>query len=349
MLDTVKIYLPEDTYSVAEDSTIQVQPASYTAGTKERQSEFLLFKTVAGRNHYGSKAFLNTERFHLDIKPFTFQQNKMVCFVHFSVPKVYTGNNYYSVGEEGTEAVFQLVENELKKHGVYANLNNAYFSRLDTFKNIQPEEPFETYSPLFSLLKAERKLKRSFGTTFMVSNTQQEFMVYDKLQEMKNRKMETAGFPETMRFEHRLLSKDKISSVLGFSQVADLFKGGYAVIKDKRKESWKENMFQYSVEEVVQLGSNQLEKEMRTFRKVHGTHWFHYFLKSYGSFHLATFAGVEVVEKALEKLESNRMKINRARKTLEEAEAELMLYRKEETTNKTYASLYNELKDKVLE
>lgn len=348
MLDTVKIYLPEDTYSVAEDSRLQVQPSSYTAGTQERSSEFLLFKTVAGRNHFGSKAFLNTDRFHLDIKPFTFQKNKMVCFVHFSVPKVYSGNNYYSVGEEGTEAVFQLVENELKNYGFYTNLQNAYFSRLDTFKNIEPEEPFETYSPLFQLLKAERKLKRSFGTTFMVSNTQQEFMVYDKLQEMQNRKLETAGFPETMRFEHRLLSKDKINAVLGFSQVADLFHGGYAVIKDKRKDSWKENMFHYSVEEVIQLGSNQLEQEMRTFRKVHGTHWFHYFLKSYGAFHLATYAGVEVVEKALEKMESNRMKINRARKTLEEAEAELMLYRKEENTNKTYASLYNELKDKVL-
>jgi len=145
-----------------------------------------------------------------------------------------------------------------------------------------------------------------------------------------------------------LLNKQKINSILGFTQVADLFKGGYAVIRDKRKESWSESLFRFSVEEVVQLGSQELAREMECFEEKHGSRWFSYFLKGYGAFHLAKYAGVEVVEKALEYMEAERTKVWRMRKTLEEAEKELLLFKKESNSNKTYATLYSELKEKVL-
>jgi len=346
MLDTVKVFIPE--YDIAEDSSLVIQPAKYSAGTGEVLNEFELFHTTSGKVFHGSRAFLNTEKFNLDLKPFSFSSYGTACFLHFSVPKVHYGENYYSVGEQGTEAVFNQVEKELRENGFYCNLQEAQLSRIDTFKNIQPLEPFETYFALFNLLNASRRIKRSFGTTYMVTNTQQEFCVYDKLKEMELHKLDTSGFPETMRFEHRLLNKQKIKSIIGFSQVADLFKGGYAVIRDKQKESWKKNLFKYSVEEVVQLGSKQLAQEMEYFENAHGRNWFSYFLRSYGSFHLAQFAGIEVVEKAMNQFEPDRMKVYRMRKTLQQAEQELLFYRKEPGSNKTYANLYNELKEKVL-
>jgi len=347
MLDTVKVYIPE--YSISDRTELKIQPAQVVAGTGEKLNEFQLFQTVAGRKCHGSRAFLNTEKWNLDLKPYSFTENGTACFLHFSVPKIHNGNNYYSVGEQGTEAVFNLVEEELKEYGFYCNLQKADFSRIDTFKNIQPEEPFETYSALFDLLKARRGVKRSFGTTYMVSNTMQEFCIYDKLAEMELHKLDISSFPETMRFEHRLLNKQKINSILGFTQVADLFKGGYAVIRDKRKESWSESLFKFSVEEVVQLGSQELAQEMRNFENAHGRNWFSYFLKGYGAFHLAKYAGIEVVELAMQNLEPDRMKVYRMRKTLEEAEKELLLFKKESSSNKTYATLYSELKEKVLE
>jgi len=346
MLDTVKVLVPE--YDIASNSSLEVQPARFNAGTGEVLNEFDLFKTATGKKFKGSRAFLNTELFNLDIKPYSFTPSGTACFLHFSVPKVHYGENYYSVGEEGTEAVFKLVEQELRKHGFYCNLQEAQLSRIDTFKNIEPSEPFETYSALFSLLNASRRIKRSFGTTYMVTNTQQEFCVYDKLKEMQLHKLDTSGFPNTMRFEHRLLNKNKINSIVGFTQVADLFKGGYAVIKDKQKESWKKNLFKYEVEEVIQLGSKQLAQEMQCFESKHGSRWFSYFLKAYGAFHLAQFAGIEVVEKALLEMEAERTKVWRMKKTLEEAEQELLFYRNEPVSKKTYASLYTELKEKVL-
>jgi len=346
MLDTVKVFISD--YSISDSSELKIQPAQFLAGTGEKLNEHELFQTVAGRKHYGSRAFLNTEFWNLDLKPYAFAENGVACFLHFSVPKVHNGSNYYSVGEQGTEAVFDKVEEELKEKGFHCNIQNADFSRVDTFKNIEPEEPFETYSALFGLLNARRGLKRSYGTTYLVGNTQQQFIVYDKLEEMRRQELEVSSFPETMRFEHRLLNKQKINSVLGFVQVADLFKGGYALIKDIRKESWRESLFKYEVEEVVQLGSQELALEMEYFARKHGSRWFSYFLKSYGAFHLAQFAGVEVVEKALEHMEANRMKVYRAVKTLEEAERELLFYKKEHASSKTYAVLYEELKDKVL-
>jgi len=346
MLDTVKVFIPE--YDIKDTSNLEFQPAKVVTGTGEKLNEHELFQTTSGKSYYGSKAFLNTEKWNLDLKPSSFCENGIGCFLHFSVPRVHNGQNYYSVGEEGTAAVFNLVEKELKENGFSCNLQKADFSRIDTFKNIEPAEPFQTYSPLFNLLNARRGLKRSYGTTFMVSNSQQQFMVYDKLEEMRRKSYSVESFPETMRFEHRLLNKRKIKSIIGFAQVADLFKGGYAVIKDKQKESWKKNLFKYEVEEVIQLGSQELAQEMSYFESVHGRNWFSYFLKSYGSFHLAKFAGVEVVELALNQFEPDRMKVYRMKKTLEEAERELLFYRKEENTRKTYSTLYSELKEKVL-
>jgi hypothetical protein len=346
MLDTVKVFVSE--YSISDSSNIEVQPSKILAGTGEKLNEHELFTTSSGRKFRGSRAFLNTDKFNLDLKPYSFSENGVSCFLHFSVPKVHNGDNYFSVGEQGSQAVFNLVEKLLQEQGFSCSLREAQFSRIDTFKNIEPSEPFETYSALFSLLRVRRAVKRSYGTTFLLSNTQQEFCVYDKLAEMRLHKQETSAFPETMRFEHRLLNKQKINSVYGFTQVADLFKGGYAVIRDKRKESWKESLFRFTVEEVVQLGSHELAQEMQYFQQRHGSNWFGYFLKSYGAFHLAQFAGVEVVQKALEYMEAERTKVWRARKMLEEAERELLFYRKEEVSKKTYSVLYEELREKVL-
>ena len=346
MLDTIKLFIPD--YSISDSSQLQVQPSKILAGTGEKLSEFELFQTVAGRRFRGTRAFLNTDRWNLDLKPFAFAGGGTACFLHFSVPKCHYGDNYYSVGEQGSQAVFNLVEQELKENGFYCNLQKAQLSRIDTFKNIEPSEPFETYSPLLELLQARRAIKRSYGTTYLVSNTQQEFCVYDKLKEREIHKLDNSGLAETMRFEHRLLNKQKISSVLGFTQVADLFSGGYAVIKDKNKQSWRESLFRFEVEEVVQLGSQELAQTMLNFKQAHGRNWFGYFLRSYGAFHLAQFAGVEVVELALEQLEQERTKVWRAVKTLEEAERELLMFRKEQASKKTYATLYEELKGKVL-
>ena len=344
MIDTLKLMLND--YEITDDSEIRVQPASYELGTGSKV-EYPLFETPSHGSHYGSKAYLNSDNWNLTLKPMAGGGRATGAFLQLSVPKNYYGSNFYSVGEQGTKAVLSKVEGELKEKGVHTSLIEADMSRVDTFKNIEPEEPFSSYYTLFSLLKARRAIQRGYGTTFLLSNSQQEFCVYDKLEEMRERNIETGGLPNTMRFEHRLLNKQKVQNVYGFGKVEDLFRGGYAVVKEKQVESWKSSLFNFTAEELVVLGSKQLEQEMRRFKERSPSGWFSKFLKAYGAYYLASHAGKEVIVEALQNFEADRMKIWRAVQVFEEAERELMVLKQEEGSKKTLGSLYEELRRKV--
>lgn len=343
MIDTLKLMLNE--YEITDDSEIRVQPASYELGTGSKV-EYPLFQTPSHGSHYGSKAYLNAENWNLTLKPLP-GGRATGAFLQLSVPKNYYGSNFYSVGEQGTQAVLSKVEGELKEKGVHTPLIEADMSRVDTFKNIEPEEPFSSYYTLFSLLKARRAIQRGYGTTFLLSNSQQEFCVYDKLAEMRERQLETGNLPPTMRFEHRLLNKQKVQNVYGLSKVEDIFRGGYQVIREKQVESWKNSLFNFTAEEVVLLGSRQLEQEMRVFKEKFPSNWFSKFLKAYGAYYLASHAGKEVIIEALQNFEVDRMKVWRAVQVFEEAERELMVLKQEEGSKKTLGALYEELRRKV--
>lgn len=349
MIDTVKLLVSN--YEVTRESSLQVQPATYRVSTGEEEpvSEFSLFQDTTGRQYKGSKAYLNNEKFNLTIQPFIKARNGTCCFVSFSIPKVHSGeNNFYSVGRDGSRAAIQAVEQELSQAGFKTRLEQADISRIDTFKNIQTEEPFSSYYSLFSLLKARRGIQRGYGTTFLLHNTQQEFCVYDKLAELESRGLETSHFPaQSMRFEHRLLNKAKAEKVYGFTKVEQLFSGGYESMKAQQVEEWRKSMFSYSVEDIVLLGSKQLEQELRIYQERYTRNWFERYLKAYGAYRLAAEAGIEVVSKALKSLESDRMKVWRAEKLLSECKREIELMREEPGSNKTMAVLYQELKEKV--
>ena len=342
MIDTLKVMLND--YRISSDSEIRVQPASYELATGTKV-EYPLFETPEKRC-YGAKAYLNEDNWNLTLKPLA-GGRAVGAFLQLSIPKNYYGNNFYSVGEQGTQAVLNKVEGELKERGVHTSLIEADMSRVDTFKNIEPEEPFSCYYSLFSLLKARKAIQRGYGTTFLLSNTQQEFCVYDKLAEMRERQLETGNLPPTMRFEHRLLNKQKVQSVYGLSRVEDIFRGGYQVIREKQVESWKNSLFNFTAEEVVLLGSRQLEQEMRVFKEKFPSNWFSKFLKAYGAYYLASYAGKEVVIEALQAFEADRMKLWRAVQVFEEAEKELLVLKQEEGSSKTLGVLYEELRRKV--
>jgi len=346
-LDTVHLHLTD--YSVQAENGLTIVPSNYKASTGELVSDFSLYTDTSGRQVNGRRAFMNTPNFQLTFEPFTKTVQGVSCFVQFSVPKVHYGNNYYSVGEQGSEAVFKQVERELWEGGVHTDIDTCNITRLDTFKNIEPEEKFPSYAPLFSLLKMRRGVDRTYPESFLMKNTQQQFCVYDKIAEMQNRKVDTSSFPEkTMRFEHRCMNRQKVQNVFGFSSVANLFEGGYKEVKKKQVEEWGNNLFCYEVEEVMNLGSSVIEQELRYFKEKYKRNWFDWFLKSNGTRYLAEVAGVEVVRMALQNIEAEKTMIWRAEKTLEQAKREVDFVRQAESTNKTLGTLYLELKEKVL-
>jgi hypothetical protein len=346
-LDTVHLHLTD--YSIAEGNSLTIQPSPYIASTGEKVSDFHLFRDEAGREQTGSRAYLNVpDKFQLTLQPFTKCQAGVNCFVQFSVPRVHYGNNYYSVGEEGSQAVFNSIEKELWQAGIHTDINTADLCRVDTFKNIEPEEEFSAYMPVLGLLKMRRGADRQYPEGFLLKNTQQQFCVYDKIAEMQKRKVDTSRFPAmTMRFEHRCMNKDKVQSVFGFHSVKELFSGGYETVKVQQVNQWKNNLFSQPVEEIIVEGAKTLEAEMKYYREQYPNSWFERFLRGYGAKHLVENTGIEVVKYALKSFEVDRKKVWRAEKTLEQAKREIDMLKQVEGRNKTLGTLYLELREKV--
>lgn len=341
MLDTVKLLLED--YTVSPDNRLTVQPSSYIEGTGEKLSEYPLWRKGGG-SVYGSKAYFNNPHLNLSIQPF--KGSGVQAFLHFSVPKVYHGDNYFSVGREGTQAVLKIIEAELREAGVRTDIQEASLSRVDTFNNLISEEPFLSYAPVFSLLSGSRQQRRDYGSTFLWENTQQELCVYDKCKEAENRGILAGTYPaQSMRMEYRLLNKRKIDKTLGFCTVKELPER-WDTVKEKHLSAWRK-LFSYEVEEVEIMASRQVSGELKYYKEKYGRNYLDYYLRAVGSLTLATVAGVDIVRLALESLESERTKVWRAVKRLDQAKAELELIREEPSSKKTLSTLYLELKEKI--
>lgn len=352
MIDTVKLCLND--WEVKQGARLTVQPSPVEYATGELISDFPLWKKENGSFEMGSKAYLNTQNLNVDIHPFTMQRGGAQCFVHFSIPKIHNGENYYSVGKEGTQAVLKQVEGELQEAGIKTNIEEATLSRVDTFQNIITEEPFFSYSPLFSLLQASRKVRRDYGTTFLWSNTQQELCVYDKLAEMENRKIDISHYPaQTMRFEYRLLNKGKIENVIGFSKLKEL-PSQWGIFREKFKQAWEKDLFRVQVEEVELLASKQVRLLLEHFRGEDKRNYIDKLFDFYGAYTLGRDYGIEPLKIAIRELEREKgadentikVKVQRAGKKLKEALFQMELL-KGESEGKTLAGLYRELQGKV--
>lgn len=347
-LDTIHLQLSD--YSITPEAVLELHPSAYVVGTGEKISEFPLYTNTEGQEYRGAKAKLNVpDKFQLTMKPFVRGGRVGTnCFVNFSVPRVHYGNNFYSVGEEGSRAVFNSIEKELWQAGIHTDINTADMCRVDTFKNIEPEEEFSVYAPVFRLLKMRRGIDKVFPEGFLAINGQQQFCIYDKIAEMKHKKVEVSHFPAmAMRFEHRCMKKEKVKAVFGFTSVKDLFSGGYETVKKQQVSQWKNSLFSHTVEEVIQIGAGELQTEMQIFKDKYDKKWFEWFLKSYGAFHLAQVAGIEVVKLALQNFEPDRMKVWRAEKTIDTLARELEMVKQIQGRSKTLGTLYTELKEKV--
>jgi len=347
MLDTVKLYIND--YQVKDNANLRLQPAALDYKSGEAVGEYALWSRERGEAVFGAKAYLNTDFFNFTIQPIGRGERRSPgAFLQFSIPKVHNGENYYSVGREGSQAVFKKVEKELWNKGIHTNIEEATLSRVDLFRNVIAEERFYSYSPLFQLLKAKRQKRRDYGTTFLWHNTQQQLCVYDKLEEMEMRGKLTGSLPaNTIRFEYRLMNSRKVDTILGFKKLGEL-KKNYEALEPAYKASLKKSIFSLSVEHVQVMTGKQVEEEMRIYKERYGLRWLNAYLSSVGARELVKLAGIEVVRGAIENITSDRVKVWRLMKKLEERQRELELIREEEVSGKTLSDLYCELEKKAL-
>jgi len=350
MIDTMQLCLSN--WEVADNSRVTIKPSPMDYGTGELTADFPLWSSSKGKEIRGAGAYFNNDDLQVDVRAYVYGAPQ--CFVKFSIPKIHNGENYYSVGRDGTQAVLNRVEGELYEAGIKADIEQASISRIDTFKNVITDEPFMAYSPLFSLLKASRRQRRDYGTSFLWSNTQQELCIYDKIAEMEKKKIETSHYPaQTMRFEYRLLNKRKIDNVIGFSEVREL-PARWEELEKNFIKVWKKNIFNRTVEEIEVLSSQQVKILLEVFREESERNYINMLFNFWGTYTAGRDFGIEPLKIAIREIEEQKgtdketinKKVYRAGKKLQEAQRkrELLLGRSQ---SKTMAGLYKELQEKV--
>lgn len=353
MIDTIKVKAYD--FEIEPQSRLEVQRGVIDLQSGELKHSHVLFRDKAGNTIEGSKAYYNDENFNLDIKPVpdTMFDDKVLT-IHFSMPKIFHGNNFHTLAKGEARQVVRKISDNLKSAGVNVNLENTSLSRIDLFKNVRPDEPFTAYHSLLDVLQAKRKTmkKRIYLDTFLFGNTQHQICIYDKITEMKANNYDVSEFPSNVvRFEYRIMNKKKIEQVTNASRLSELI-DRYDDLRENFRFAMRDNVFWIAPKDVDYLSSNQLEKEFAYFKRRYHRNWLDYYLKTKGLEECLKRVEIGTLKQIVLRVEGNgergKRKAQRIYKKLEQARLDLESI-KPYRSDRTYKDLYFELKRKVLD
>ena len=342
MIDTLKVYSHD--FAIKDGANLIIQPNTIDYSTGDIQ-EVELFKDGFNRPVYGSKAYVNSDRYNLTIKGMP--KGGVCLFLQMSMPKAYKGENYYPLSDGETQDTLIKVQDDLQDKGIGINLGKSKVSRLDVFKNISASELFSSYVPVFQLLKAKRQLRRDYGTTFLWENTRREICVYDKLIEMENRGIETHRYPaNSIRFEYRLKNSGVCAQELKMETFSEVVNN----LQDVRgiyQGAMEKHLFGFDAEGINILTGSEFEKTLIQY-EAKGGHSMQMYLRDFGAYHLYKLVGEDTAKAVISRVYgSNRMKAWRLVKLMDESKRNYELLT-ETAEHKTLADLYMELKGAVL-
>ena len=263
MVDTLKLYWPEGLFAVAPDNALTVQPASYRNDTGEVIGSFPLWPGVEAR-----KAHLNADNFNLDIQS---GFDGVGLHVHLSLPGYAKANNLEPVDRETASDILTDVRSKMKDAGVSADIGEARLSRLDIFKNVLAEHPFQTYQPVLQLLDAKRmRNKKEFGNGegFTWGSNRKQICAYDKVLQMTSQKKNVSAYQgkNVLRFEQRFFRPDTISNVTGMFSGKDLLQD-YNSLEELYCTRMRQNLFRFKPSDIEVLNLDVIEDTLRTLKK----------------------------------------------------------------------------------
>jgi hypothetical protein len=314
------------------------------------KSNFPLW-TDAGRTFEGSQAYHRDEHFNVALKP-QFKNDgsgvSISCYTRFEVPKFAGGNNYQPVDFQGTQDALKQAEKMLRDVGIRTNILTAKPCRMDSFSNVEADEPYSCYQPVLALLSGSRMKQRGYENGFLWENQSAQLCAYDKRQKMKHDKLPLGGLPKhPLRFELRALQARKIRSAYGFNSVQDLL-DGHDSIRAVYLETMQKQLFKYSASDVEALFHSELVKDFEWYREHTGRQWMDKYFRDYGIFCTMQKASMETVLGALQEVEDNKMKRSRLKKKLGEAHFASAALSLMPASSRTHGELYNELQQKLL-
>ncbi len=342
MLDTLKVYT--DDFRVQDGASLTVQPAPINY-QDNAQRDSRLFQNSAREWVTGAKAYINNEHYNLTIKP-NMIGDGVKAFIQFSLPKALTGDNYHPIKASEITQAKRLIGQDIAEKGILLDLEECKVSRIDAFRNAYSEEPFLDYTPLFRMLRAQRQLKRDYGSTFLWSNTQREICVYDKNEEVRLRGGAMRGAPpNAIRFEYRLLNTRVTKKETGIDRLRDI--NNFDAVREAYDKALKKHLFSLTVSEVNVLAATQLEVTLQSYRDKGSRYWITEFLKDYGAYTVLNQTNVETLKAILERVTGDRKTAWKSIKDIEESRNTIALM-SEGANQKTLADLYQELEGKVL-
>lgn len=347
MIDTLQLELQN--WEVRDRSKLQLQPAAVSLESGEAIGEFPLWVDGGGELVEGAKAYFNDDVMNVSIQS---KHRISRCFVKFSLPKVLRGDNFSGLNRAEAGSALDSVASRLEEVGVLSDMDGARLSRVDLFRNIESDEGYSSYYPLFSLLEGSRLNKRDYGTTYLWRNGVRELTVYDKIAERAIRGKGSTGLPENvLRFEARFFKHRKVLSSVGMDTVRDL-RQGFDALPEVYNREWKASLFSFDVPDIERMSRDRLFAELSYYRRWCGRYWMRAYLEDVGTVALLErCGGVEVLRRTLSSLydDRNTAKICTWRlvRRIEQAQRRRMPT-VELWNRKTLADYYDEIKNKLL-
>ena len=168
-VDTIK--LSTNDFHIDASSPIQVQPHTISlSGESEERTP--LFRDSSGKEHFGQKAFLNSDKCQLTVK-------NGYLFIQTNINKL---SHYYQLQTDRSrrESDFRSLTHEVQEAGIDCDFDEMSVSRLDLCKQKPLQHTLRTYHTVFSALSAKRQMSRMHGDTFLFMNKSRATQFYDK-------------------------------------------------------------------------------------------------------------------------------------------------------------------------
>ncbi len=353
MVDTVKLYLKSNEFFVEDNAKLFVVPPDIDNSTGITHHGFKLFENGKGI-HKGRRAYYNNRAngLRVTIKPDPYRQGPLqetYCYLEFSIPRIINGDNFYPAEKGEVYQAFEFVFEELESIGLIGDFIKTRFSRIDFFKNVEVEFPVQSYYPIFETLRGKRMRNNEGinGEYHRWDNKEHAYCCYDKNAERLDKRLPVVQ-GNIIRCEYRLLKHSKIKTVLGYETVEDLL-NNYENVRLCYHAAFSD-LLRYEPNELeLILAEEQIKNILLTYKEMGKSQWLRDSFQYIGLRELLIKFGVDTLKNIVNEVAGNRMSGSRVSAKIDEMNRQMLMANIEAKSQKTYAKLYKEFKEKVLD
>jgi hypothetical protein len=236
-----KLFLTSRQFSITDVKPLNISPVTKFAGQDQaNEDDYFLFQSQ-GKPIYGSKAYLNTDNFQVNI-------NKTGLQIVLN-PSKYLHDYELITDHKALDEVCNHVEKELAENCIRLSLKDSDVARVDIAKQAHMPRSVSHYAPAFDQMsfKGVRSNNVNHGAeTFSIRNQSVELQFYDKLKELNPSSMPS----NFMRAELRLRKKTAVKRYAGASYLGQIIQ--------MNQEGWNYAYDQYLTKKVFTSQYDQL-------------------------------------------------------------------------------------------